>query len=102
MEELKKRLKNFETSPLANKKLVSYVLCVLVEVLQLNQPSYYQGGQGLTQVWLTPKWILDPLGPFDLDPCANGLKKLSQHAGGGFALISVRPESKYWMDCVWG
>jgi hypothetical protein len=20
--------------------------------------------------WLTPRWVLDPLGPFDLDPCA--------------------------------
>lgn len=25
---------------------------------------------GKSQVWLTPKWILDALGPFDLDPCA--------------------------------
>lgn len=23
-----------------------------------------------TDVWLTPKWILDDLGPFDFDPCA--------------------------------
>ena len=25
---------------------------------------------GATQTWITPKWILDALGPFDLDPCA--------------------------------
>lgn len=25
---------------------------------------------GDTQTWITPKWILDALGPFDLDPCA--------------------------------
>lgn len=25
---------------------------------------------GKSQVWITPKWILDALGPFDLDPCA--------------------------------
>ena len=25
---------------------------------------------GASQVWLTPKWIIDALGPFDLDPCA--------------------------------
>lgn len=23
-----------------------------------------------THVWLTPQWLLEPLGPFDLDPCA--------------------------------
>jgi len=23
-----------------------------------------------TDVWLTPQWVLDPLGKFDLDPCA--------------------------------
>lgn len=25
---------------------------------------------GETQTWITPKWIIDALGPFDLDPCA--------------------------------
>lgn len=25
---------------------------------------------GDSQVWITPKWILDALGPFDFDPCA--------------------------------
>lgn len=25
---------------------------------------------GKSQTWITPKWILDALGPFDLDPCA--------------------------------
>lgn len=24
-----------------------------------------------SSVWLTPKWVLDALGPFDLDPCAS-------------------------------
>jgi hypothetical protein len=26
---------------------------------------------GKSQVAITPRWILDPLGPFDLDPCGN-------------------------------
>lgn len=26
--------------------------------------------KGETNIWLTPKWILDELGDFDLDPCA--------------------------------
>lgn len=25
--------------------------------------------KGMTTTWLTPKWIVDALGPFDLDPC---------------------------------
>jgi DNA N-6-adenine-methyltransferase (Dam) len=25
---------------------------------------------GDSQSWVTPKWIIDALGPFDLDPCA--------------------------------
>lgn len=24
-----------------------------------------------TDVWLTPQWIIDKIGPFDLDPCAH-------------------------------
>lgn len=30
----------------------------------------HQKTVGETQTWLTPKWIIDALGPFDLDPCA--------------------------------
>jgi hypothetical protein len=30
-----------------------------------------QGHQGKTNVWLTPRWILDALGDFDLDPCGQ-------------------------------
>ncbi len=26
---------------------------------------------GKSQSWITPKWIIDALGPFDLDPCAS-------------------------------
>ena len=26
--------------------------------------------EGLTNVWLTPRWLTDLLGPFDCDPCA--------------------------------
>lgn len=26
---------------------------------------------GDSQIWITPKWIIDALGPFDLDPCSN-------------------------------
>lgn len=30
----------------------------------------HQKTVGDTQSWITPKWIIDSLGPFDLDPCA--------------------------------
>lgn len=30
----------------------------------------HQKTVGDTQAWITPRWILDALGPFDLDPCA--------------------------------
>ena len=30
----------------------------------------HQSSRMLTDVWLTPRWITDLLGPFDLDPCA--------------------------------
>lgn len=30
----------------------------------------HQATIGKTQTWITPRWIIDALGPFDLDPCA--------------------------------
>lgn len=27
-----------------------------------------------TDDWYTPKWIIDTLGPFDLDPCAPSIE----------------------------
>ena len=32
--------------------------------------TYEKPVQGAKDEWLTPKWITDTLGPFDLDPCA--------------------------------
>jgi hypothetical protein len=32
--------------------------------------SHTLPNQGITNTWLTPKFIIDALGPFDLDPCA--------------------------------
>jgi hypothetical protein len=29
-----------------------------------------QPREGATNVWLTPSWLIDVIGPFDLDPCA--------------------------------
>jgi hypothetical protein len=30
----------------------------------------HQATVGKSQDWITPRWIIDALGPFDLDPCA--------------------------------
>lgn len=37
----------------------------------------HQKTVGETQTWITPRWIIDALGPFDLDPCAAGLRPWS-------------------------
>lgn len=33
-------------------------------------PAHHTRRSGSTDSWITPKWLLDRLGPFDLDPCA--------------------------------
>lgn len=35
-----------------------------------NGFTHERGYEGQTNVWLTPKWLTDALGHFDLDPCA--------------------------------
>ena len=30
----------------------------------------HQSARMISDTWLTPRWIVDALGPFDLDPCA--------------------------------
>lgn len=31
----------------------------------------HHSAKAKTETWLTPQWLLEPLGPFDLDPCAS-------------------------------
>lgn len=33
--------------------------------------SAHQSAASLSVDWITPRWILEPLGAFDLDPCAS-------------------------------
>lgn len=33
-------------------------------------PSAHTRGLHSTDSWITPKWLIDRIGPFDLDPCA--------------------------------
>lgn len=94
-----------------------------------------------TGQWWTPRFLIDALGPFDLDPCSsegrpfatalrhidpesgrNGLHepwegfvwlnppyggaagrwvgKLSEHPGGGIALVSARVDGKWFQRCA--
>ena len=36
--------------------------------------NFNSNGDGHDE-WLTPKWITDTLGPFDLDPCSPGVRR---------------------------
>lgn len=40
----------------------------------MSLKAHQQRAEGSTDEWLTPRWILDPLGEFDLDPCAPILR----------------------------
>jgi hypothetical protein len=39
--------------------------------MSIAPPHHTMGQEGRTDSWITPKWIIDRLGPFDLDPCAS-------------------------------
>lgn len=109
---------------------------------KLGMGGFQKPIEGETDTWLTPKYITDDLGPFDLDPCTiqdrpwdiatknltiveDGLEtpwdpedfvwcnppygkqtwkwmeKLSNHPGGGLALIYARTEVKGFIEHVW-
>lgn len=52
-----------------------------------------------TDEWYTPKWIIDALGVFDLDPCASGIPGLRR------AITEYTKDddglSKKWFGRVW-
>lgn len=80
--------------------------------------------KGLTDTWLTPTWLLDRLGEFDLDPCPpNGtdgltmewfgrvwlnppysknslfMEKMANHKN-GLAIVFARTETKWFQKWV--
>jgi hypothetical protein len=57
----------------------------------------HQRSVGKSQVHITPKWIIDRLGPFDLDPCA-AYKRPWDCAGIGYIANGL---DKPWADRVW-
>lgn len=50
---------------------------------------------GTSQQHLTPRWILDPLGPFDLDPCASSPRPWD------CAAENWTKRARQWFDKVW-
>lgn len=36
----------------------------------MSRGIHTKPNNGLTNDWITPKWLIEALGPFDLDPCA--------------------------------
>ena len=56
--------------------------------------------------WLTPKWITDALGPFDLDPCSPGDRRPWDTASRHLSLptdgLSVPWEGRVWCNPPYG
>lgn len=53
--------------------------------------------KGKTNTWLTPKWIIDALGPFDLDPCGHPGHRTAER------LICLPEDGliQHWQGRVW-
>lgn len=67
-----------------------------------------------TDEWYTPQWIIDLLGPFDLDPCSPGvwlnppysrplveqfIRKMADH-NNGIALLVNRQDNVMWQEVI--
>lgn len=63
--------------------------------------SFVQRLAQASDTWLTPRWILDPLGAFDLDPCAAPLPRPWETAARSFALPEDDGLKKPWTGRVW-
>lgn len=86
--------------------------------------SHEKPNKGATDTWLTPPWLLERMGKFDLDPCpANGsdgldidwkgrvwlnppysknsqfMKKMSTHRN-GISLVFARTETRWFQSYV--
>ncbi len=62
----------------------------------------HQATVGKTDIWLTPKYVLDTLGSFDLDPCAAPSPRLWDTARRHIELpedgLTVKWEGRVWMN----
>ena len=59
--------------------------------------SSHQLTIGKNQEWLTPQWILKPLGEFDLDPCAPKRRpwKIAKHH------YAIKGLERKWFGRIW-
>jgi DNA N-6-adenine-methyltransferase (Dam) len=57
----------------------------------------HQKTVGDSQTWITPRWIIDALGPFDLDPCA-AYPRPWDCAKHNWVACGLEPR---WFDRVW-
>jgi hypothetical protein len=66
----------------------------------------HQSAAAATHVWLTPRWVLDALGPFDIDPCAApGWPTAARHlyeADGGLSADWGGPDARAWVNSPYG
>lgn len=68
--------------------------------------SPYRGG---TDSWITPKWIIDALGPFALDPCASipqpwtcAARQYTKESGYGVGGLALPWEGSVWLNPPYG
>lgn len=59
-------------------------------------PPAHTRGEHTTDDWITPRWVIDKFGPFDLDPCAS----LTQPwpCARGYYTVNDDGLSKPWFD----
>jgi hypothetical protein len=61
-------------------------------------------GATATDDWLTPRWILDALGPFDLDPCdtAEGWTGAARHFSWADDGLGRSWDGRVWLNPPYG
>ena len=64
-----------------------------------NGMGSHQSSNMISDIWLTPPWIIDRLKPFDLDPC-SAIKMPWEIAANKFT-INDDGLSKEWFGFVW-
>jgi hypothetical protein len=80
----------------------------------MNGMGSHQSARMLNDEWLTPRYIIDDLGPFDLDPCAPIIRPwdtarkhftvndngLLQEWGGVFVFMNppYGQQTEYWLE----
>lgn len=68
----------------------------------MTVPAFFaRAKEGSTDTWLTPKWLLDELGPFNLDPCAAPEPRPFPTAGMMISEANGDGLAAQWLGRVW-